>query len=121
MNVIASTMPHFIIGIALAAGIFGFFMLCEGFFIVKSEIPSWFVWGYHVAFHTYSFRVFLFNEFNEIKNLTSPLFTSGEDVLRYYSAEDVDVLSDIFILLSYLCVFQMAFAFILYRYHTGKR
>ena len=121
MNLVAATMPHFIIGIALAAGIFGFFMLSEGFFIVKDEIPNWFIWGYYAAFHTYSFRIFLFNEFNEMGNLTSPIFTSGNDVLRYYSANDVNVLSDTFILLSYLCVFQMSFTFILYRYHTGKR
>jgi hypothetical protein len=121
MNVIASTMPHFIIGIALAAGLFGFFMLCEGFFIVKDDIPPWFVWGYYVAFHTYSFRVFMFNEFDEIKNFTSPIFPNGDAVLRYYSADDVNVFTEIMILISYLAVFQIAFTFILHRYHTGKR
>ena len=39
MSLVAACVPHYIIGIALAAGIFGFHMLCEGFFKVKSEIP----------------------------------------------------------------------------------
>jgi len=40
MSLVAACVPHYIIGIALAAGIFGFHMLCEGFFKVKSEIPG---------------------------------------------------------------------------------
>ena len=38
MSLVAACVPHYIIGIALAAGIFGFHMLCEGFFKVKSEL-----------------------------------------------------------------------------------
>ena len=41
MSLVAACVPHYIIGIALAAGIFGFHMLCEGFFKVKSEIPNY--------------------------------------------------------------------------------
>ena len=41
MSLVAACVPHYIIGIALAAGIFGFHMLCEGFFKVKSEIPDY--------------------------------------------------------------------------------
>ena len=41
MCLVGAIVPHYIIGIALAAGIFGFHMLCEGFFKVKSEIPNY--------------------------------------------------------------------------------
>ena len=41
MSLVAACVPHYIIGIALAAGIFGFHMLFEGFFKVKSEIPDY--------------------------------------------------------------------------------
>eukprot|EP00465_Bigelowiella_longifila_P011906 CAMPEP_0185253788 /NCGR_PEP_ID=MMETSP1359-20130426/2388_1 /TAXON_ID=552665 /ORGANISM="Bigelowiella longifila, Strain CCMP242" /LENGTH=188 /DNA_ID=CAMNT_0027836215 /DNA_START=150 /DNA_END=716 /DNA_ORIENTATION=- len=62
MFLMAVLVPHYIVGIALAAGLFGFFMLCQGFFIVKSQIPPWFIWGYYIAFTTYSFRIFMHNE-----------------------------------------------------------
>ena len=29
------------------------FMLCEGFFILKDDIPGWWIGGYYAAFHTY--------------------------------------------------------------------
>jgi ABC-type multidrug transport system permease subunit len=59
MSLIAACVPHFIIGIALAAGFFGFFMLCQGFFIVKDDIPDYLIWGYYIAPHTYIFQLFM--------------------------------------------------------------
>ena len=74
MGLVAACVPHYIIGIALAAGIFGFHMLCEGFFKVKSEIPDYLKWGYYIAFHSYTFRIFMHNEFNPINNLNCKPF-----------------------------------------------
>ena len=59
MALIASLVPHFIIGIMIAAGMFGFFMLCCGFFIVEEDIPPFLLWGYYLAPHTYIFRLFM--------------------------------------------------------------
>jgi hypothetical protein len=55
MCLMASLVPHYIVGIALAAGAFGFFMLCEGFFKLKPDIPAYLMWGYHMAPHTCEF------------------------------------------------------------------
>jgi ABC-type multidrug transport system ATPase subunit len=60
MSFIAACVPHYIIGIALAAGLFGFFMLCQGFFIVKDDIPPYLIWGYYIAPHTYIFQLFMY-------------------------------------------------------------
>jgi ABC-type multidrug transport system ATPase subunit len=65
MAFMSSISPHFIIGIALAAGFYGFCILCEGFFQLKSEIPPWFIWVYYMGFHTYSFRSAVVNEFKD--------------------------------------------------------
>jgi ABC-type multidrug transport system permease subunit len=62
--------PHYIIGMALVAGLYGMFMLCEGFLVVKEDIPPWFIWGYYLAFHTYTFRIFMHNEFDSISTFT---------------------------------------------------
>ena len=40
LQFIASLVPHYIIGMALGAGIYGMFMLCQGFYVVKSNIPG---------------------------------------------------------------------------------
>ena len=117
---IASLVPHFIVGIALAAGVFGFFMLCEGFFIVKSEIPGWFIWGYYIAFHSYAFRTFMYNEFHTISNFTGGSFTSGDDVLAFYDMQDVVVYQDILTVLAFAVLFQILFALVLYFFHRGK-
>jgi len=60
---ISAIVPHFIIGIAFAAGAYGFFMLCNGFFQLKPDIPDWFIWIYYMGFHTYVFRASIVNEF----------------------------------------------------------
>lgn len=41
MMVLTAFVPHYIIGIALGAGIFGMFMLCEGFFKRKDDIAGY--------------------------------------------------------------------------------
>lgn len=69
MSLVAACVPHYIIGIALAAGIFGFHMLCEGFFLVKSDIPDYLKWGYWIAFHSYTFRIIVPSNANENPSL----------------------------------------------------
>jgi hypothetical protein len=117
----AALVPHYIIGIALAAGVFGFSMLCEGFFKVKSEIPDYLIWGYYVSPHAYTFRTFMFNEFKPIKNLDSVFFEDGEDVLKFYNMRNVNMTSDLFVLLAFTLGIQLLYAFVLHKYHHGLR
>ena len=64
IHLISACVPFFIIGLVAAAGIYGGFMLTEGFFLIKSNIPPWWIWMYYIGFHTYSFESFMYNEFN---------------------------------------------------------
>lgn len=121
MCLMAAVVPHYIIGIALAAGVFGFFMLCEGFFKLKDDIPDYLIWGYHMAPHTYSFRVFMHNEFSSINKLNSMLYKDGPAVLDFYGMGDVDVRSDLLVLLLIALGIQVLFACALHFLHTGKR
>lgn len=121
MAFIAAAVPHYIIGIALAAGLFGFNMLCEGFFRVKSDIPDYLIWGYYLGFHTYSFRVFMWNEFHPINHFDSQQYKDGDAVLRFYDMGKVDVAADLLVLVAWVVFFQVAFALVLQIYHTGLR
>lgn len=125
MNLVASIAPHYIVGIALAAGVFGFFMLCEGFFIVKDKIPDYLIWGYYLGFHTYSFRSFMFNEFNSIEKFDIPdcaQFSNGKDVLKFYGMQDVVIWHDMLVLVGWAGAVQLCFYSVLrFVWGTGKR
>jgi len=113
ISLCAFLVPHYIIGMALVAGLYGMFMLCEGFLIVKNDIPPWFIWGYYIAFHTYTFRVFMYNEFDPIKVIVDSNFVSGESVLKFYSMDDVVVGNEFAILVGYIVGIQLIISAVL--------
>ena len=121
MAFIGAAVPHFIIGIALAAGFFGFNMLCGGFFRLKHDIPPYLIWGYYQAFHAYSFRIFMYNEFKPISDFDGPQFRDGDHVLRFYDIGKINLLHDFLVLVAWILAFQTAFALVLQFVHTGKR
>lgn len=123
MAVVAALVPHYIIGIAVGAATYGFFMLCEGFMIIKSDIPDYFIWGHYIGFHTYSFRPFMVNEFEPIKTFDSPQFPSGRGVLAFYEMDpdDYPIWKDLVVLVGYTVLLQIIFSLILHFKHTGKR
>ena len=109
----ALLVPHYIIAMALIAGLYGMFMLCEGFLIVYNDIPPWFIWGYYLGFHSYTFRTFMYNEFNEISEIVGSRFQNGKDVLAFYSMENVVIKDDLVILLGYILGIQILTAVII--------
>lgn len=62
-QLVSHIVPHFVIGMALHAGLLGLFMLFQGFMLVPSDFPDWLCWTYNVTFHTYSWRSFMVTEF----------------------------------------------------------
>lgn len=116
MHFIGAAQPHYIIGMAGGAGMFGMFMLCEGFMVRPADIPGGWIWGYYLAFHTYSFQWFVYNQFNGENG-----GSFGAQILSTYSMSNVNPTYCALILLLYALCFEILFYLVLYFVHTGKR
>jgi len=121
-QLVSHAAPHFVIGMAMIAGLFGFFMLFQGFMLVPSDFPDWLRWTNSVAFHTYSWRSFMVTEFAGEEFPDTP-FPTGEDVLKFYEIEDTDREADMYVLI-YYCLVLHLFSFIVlwirYNWCKGK-
>lgn len=121
-QLVSHAAPHFVIGMAMIAGLFGFFMLFQGFMLVPSDFPDWLRWTNSVAFHTYSWRSFMATEFAGEEFPDTP-FPTGEDVLKFYEIEDTDREADMYVLI-YYCLILHCFSFIVlwirYNWCKGK-
>ncbi|KAL4155440.1 hypothetical protein PRNP1_007550 [Phytophthora ramorum] len=115
MHVIGAAVPHYIIGIALGAGIYGMFMLCEGFMVPKDAIPDYWIWAYYIAFHSYSFKSFVYEHFIHVDT------PAAKAILARLNLEDVDTPQNMIILACYAIGLELIFTFILYKFHTGRR
>ncbi|KAL7567047.1 hypothetical protein ACA910_002775 [Epithemia clementina (nom. ined.)] len=123
-QLISHVVPHFVIGMALLAGMYGFFMLVMGFMLVPSEFPNWLNWCYYIGFHTYAWRTFMYSEFMENATFTgNDAFSNGEQILIFYEIDDVDRGNNLITLFGYYLVVNfMACVVLMMRYHlfSGK-
>ncbi|KAH9149791.1 hypothetical protein AeRB84_007255 [Aphanomyces euteiches] len=113
MHVLGALVPHYIIGIALGAGIYGMFMLVEGFMVPFNSIPAGWQWVSYVAFHSYSFKSFMYEQFH-----ANP---GSAAILKKFGCQDVNVDQNMLILVGYAALLQLIFWVILTIWHTGRR
>jgi len=116
-QMVSHAVPHFVIGMAMIAGLFGFFMLFQGFMLVPSDFPDWLRWTNKVAFHTYSWRTFMVTEFRD-EEFPDTQFPTGEDVLKFYEIEDTNRKDDMIVLICYCLVLHLLSFIVLYIRHT---
>jgi ABC-type multidrug transport system ATPase subunit len=105
-QLISHVVPHFIIGMALLAGLYGFFMLFMGFMLIPSNFPEGSRWLYDVAFHTYSFRTFMYTEFHGNQTYVGQ-FETGQAVLDFYEIGDVNRSEDMVVLFCYALIVHL--------------
>ncbi|RLN57973.1 hypothetical protein BBP00_00007251 [Phytophthora kernoviae] len=115
MHLIAACVPHFIIGMALGAAIFGWFILSMGLFVPRPAIPNYWIWAYYLGFMSYGFEALMHNQFHNESSI------EGQAILSRFGFEDVDLGRDLAILAANAVAFEMIFALILYKFHTGRR
>jgi len=114
---VGSISPHYIIGIAGAAGFFGMCMVVEGFFIVFYDIGWWIRWMGYITPHRYSFRAFMRNEYTTI-NVTTVMsdnttyYLNGSAILDFYGYHGGYIQSvggDLGILLAFALAYSIMF------------
>ena len=100
---VSHVVPHFVIGMAALAGMYGFFMLLEGFMILPSDFPNYLYWLHPVALHTYAFRTAMVTEFGDGQEFTGTgeSMKNGHQVLKFYEIEDVNRAHDMYTLVGY--------------------
>jgi len=111
MVAISATSRFFMVGLAMGAGMLGLYMIVCGFFLQPTNIPAAWKWvHYGVSFHTYSFRVFMYNEFHDLElDPTNPRYPNGNAVLTQYEMEDADVPFCFVVLFIMMFVYRLAF------------
>jgi len=125
MLVLSAIVPVYIIGMALGAGVFGMFMLTEGFFVILKNLPKWYIWSYYIGFHTYTFEMFMYNEFHgleiDCEGSTSCRYPDGQAVLVEYQMENVNMRADIGILITQMILYRLIFYCVLKFIHKGRK
>ena len=117
MVAISALSSIFMVGLAIGAGLLGLYMIVCGFFLLPTHIPSGWKWVHHgISFHTYSFRVFMYNEFHD--------FTKGQidgnEVLKFYEMDDTDITQCFVILIVMMIVYRIIF-YMLLRFVNRKQ
>ncbi|KAG3103751.1 hypothetical protein PI124_g12713 [Phytophthora idaei] len=115
MHLISAIVPQFIVGMALGAAVFGWFILVMGLFVPGPAMPNYWRWAHRLGFLSYSFEALLFNQFRDDLSLQS------QTVLAKFVPDEVDIGKDMTVLAANAVAFEMAFAVILYKFHTGRR
>jgi ABC-type multidrug transport system permease subunit len=97
----SAALPEFSTALVASACFFGASMLFCGFFILRENIPDYYIWiTYGLSIHNYYFVALMVNEFNDINFKASDpepnpassepadLVITGESVLEDYGYED---------------------------------
>ncbi|KAG7378530.1 hypothetical protein PHYPSEUDO_009943 [Phytophthora pseudosyringae] len=115
MHLVAACVSHFIIGMAIGAAVFGWFILCMGLFVPRPAIPGYWIWGHYLGFLSYGFEALMHNQFYNDPSPASRL------ILARFGMEDAHLGRDLAVVAANAVAFELLFTFVLYKFHTGRR
>lgn len=117
MMLTAVLFPSFIVGMAVASGVYGASMLLCGFFV---QVPDYWVWGQIITFHRYTFGIFMYNEFNG-RTFDSTIYPTGETVLQFYTVAGISLVVYSLALVCFIAAFFVLFYLVLRFKYKGAR
>ena len=121
MVAISALSKYFLISIAIGAGLLGLYMTVCGFFLLPKNIPIGWIWvHYGVSFHTYTFEMFMYNEFHN-NNVDIGGTGDGNLILKEYDMENVDPGFNVLICLIMATVYKIMFYALLKLLHRRHK
>mmetsp|Transcript_32056 Transcript_32056/g.42738 ORF Transcript_32056/g.42738 Transcript_32056/m.42738 type:complete len:115 (+) Transcript_32056:205-549(+) len=99
-------------------------MLLQGFMVVPSQFPDWLRWSYKVAFHTYSWRTFMYNEFHgqTFPEAVDYGLQDGDSILKIYEINTVNIGNDMIVLFCYAVLIHLfSFVFLSLKHAMWKK
>lgn len=103
---------QFMIAFAVAGGLMALYIALCGFFLLPSNIPWYWIWvHYGFSFHTYSFQIFMYNDFNNFNRGE----INGNWVLGLYDMDNINIKYNFIILISMMFFYRILF-FLLLRF-----
>ncbi|KAI8893947.1 P-loop containing nucleoside triphosphate hydrolase protein [Globomyces pollinis-pini] len=122
---ISVAIPIFVAALAITAFTNGLWMVVQGFFVQKSNLPKFWYYTFHqVDFQKYAFELLLKNEFMGLiltcdsvddmcgcmfpRNDTSKCELTGEDVLKHFDYDSINIGNWILIMTAILVFFKLS-------------
>ena len=138
---IAAIIPYYLIGIAMSAASYGLWMVLNGYFVKKSNIPIGWKWMHYLSFEKYMFEGFVVNEFDNKSfpcdvvplsgggtscyclwpDLNNDCNLSGEEILTFYQYENVSKWEWFGIMWAFAGVLRIGFYLMLRFFNKGTR
>jgi len=127
VQLVSHILDHSIQGVAMILGLYGIFILLQGYVLVPSEFPQWLQWAHYIPFHTYSWRSHMVAEFGDSDLIFTSLhnetvlFYNGDAILKEYEIEDVKFVTDMFILFGYGIGINLISTIVLHIRHISNK
>ncbi|OMP03185.1 ABC transporter-like protein [Corchorus capsularis] len=106
--------PNFITGTTLINGLIGAFFLFSGYFIVKEDIPSYWIFMHYLSFYKYPFESFMINEYGGdegqkrcLKIVGGQCYLYGKDLLMQQGLKESQKWINIIIMLSFIIGYRI--------------
>ena len=97
---------QFMIAFAISGGLMALYIALCGFFLLPKNIPWYWIWvHYALSFHTYSFQIFMFNDFHNFNQGE----IDGNAVLDAYDIGDVDMKYNFAVLIAMMLLYRLLF------------
>uniref|UniRef100_A0A7S0BHM4 ABC-2 type transporter domain-containing protein n=1 Tax=Rhodosorus marinus TaxID=101924 RepID=A0A7S0BHM4_9RHOD len=129
MTLIASIIPILILAFAVAACLYGAFMVVMGFFIRLDNIGWWWRWMHYISLHSYSFSSFMINEFSGTEWPACPPVDgqpgtpaiSGDQVLERYDYDQFNMWVNCGILVGMVIFYRGATTLWQWKFHDARK